>query len=257
MIAANPQWTELQHTTCFVNPTALRAPVPETVTVNDDGTVTLFGDIYRPAQPLRGGTVLTVSRGPRGNLAVCPASEVDRAEQARAKDAAEAAAERAQAFDQKRQENRDANQRLNIPATWLPEANPYMTTEWNGPHGRPGKRGAVYHIRLTESLHEGRLHREPGDTLCANRSKWGDLFDITERNPQAFEDHQVTCRACLTVAARWAGAHPSGPDKMQAAALRTPNTTSPQHTPEPSSLAQSSADHPLQASSTRRSGPTR
>lgn len=198
-----PRWTGLRETRQFINPVALRAALPDTVTVNDDGTVTLFGDTYTPVESIPAGTVLRVSRGARGNLSACPADEVARAEAERAAEAAAEAERRRFAVERERRENRVANERLNIPVAWLPEANPYMTTEWNGPGGRMGKRGAVFHVRLIEDLHDGRLRRSKGETLCSGRSKWGDLFAIEDRDPTAFEAHQVTCRACLATAARW------------------------------------------------------
>lgn len=194
-------WSRLAAPRGFINPASLRAPIPDGLTVADDGTVVLFGEHYRPEADIAPGTPVVVARDSRGNLTVAPKSDVERsvAEQ----EAVRAA--RAVAAEAEREANRAVNRALNVPVTWTPDSNPFMSSHWGGAHSPASKRGAVVHIRLAEDLHEGRLHRSKGDYLCGRRSKWGDLHPVDEPAQVGASAQRVTCRSCLRVSDRWSG----------------------------------------------------
>ena len=195
-------WVQLVCQSRFVNPAAVRGHLPETIPVSADGTVVLFGDAYRPAIPLTPGTAVGVRRDPRGFLLVRPVDELRR--EAEVLQAAADAAREQQRLEQARldRENQDFNERLNVPARWLPDANPYLVTDW---YGKPRRTAPAYHVRLVDDLDEGRLRRRAGEYLCAaaNRTTWADLFAITDRNGD--RSIRVSCRACLAITRRWTG----------------------------------------------------
>lgn len=193
-------WVKLVRGSRFVNPTAVRGHLPETILVSADGSVVLFGDAYRPATPLTPGTAVGVRRDLGGYLLARPVDGLQREAQI---PQAAADAARVQQLEQARKdrENQEFNDRLNVPARWLPDANPYLATDW---YGKPRRTVPVYHVRLIDDLDAGRLRRRAGEYLCAaaNRTKWADLFAITDRN---IDDRsiRVSCCACLAVTKRW------------------------------------------------------
>lgn len=53
----------------------------------------------------------------------------------------------------------------------------------------------AHHITVTEELHDGRLHRQPGDALCKPRAKfWG--LDPHEGENRRREGQPFDCLAC-------------------------------------------------------------
>ena len=211
MTNAERRWANLRHEGRYVNPAALVAPLPNTVRVKSDGTIALFGDIYTAEATFPPGTDLHIARDARGNMTACSTEDARQIAAKRADDAADDAKRRRHEQAETRRANRDANEQLGIPTQWIPDANPYVSTDWHGTD-RPRRREPTYHVRLLDDLHDGRLHRRKGDTLCKANTRWGDLIDRDYRDRYQFEAHRATCRACLKVAARWSDNLSTGGD---------------------------------------------
>ena len=194
-------WVKLVRGSRFVNPAAVRGHLPETILVSADGSVVLFGDVYRPTTPLNPGTAVGLRRDLGGYLLARPVDELQREAEIPQAAAHSASGQQLVEGDRKDRENQEFNERLNVPARWLPDANPYLATEW---YGKPRRTAPEYHVRLIDDLDAGRLRRRAGEYLCAaaNRTKWADLFAITDRNSDD-RSIRVSCRACLAITKRW------------------------------------------------------
>lgn len=180
----------------FIDPAGLRAPLPETVLVAEDGTITVGGNRYTTIPQHPSGTVLLLRRDRRGNLLIALQADLDRhTDQQRDRirdETAQAAAVRQAAVE--------FNANLHVPVGWVPASNPRVSGHWYGDGA--GRADGVTHIRLMAPLTQGRLHRERGWFLCKASGKWGELHPIEDVEQDM--GRRVTCKSCLRLAARWA-----------------------------------------------------
>ena len=178
-------------------------------TVNPDGTVNLAGETLRfetPSEAPPPGTPVQVWLG---RWFYC-ATQADLDEAERAQKAAMEEKERQdrERRNRRRQEAEAFNAQIRLPVKWDTGIKDVLSglTETSWGDGR--NRRTVEHILLLEPLRVGRLKRQANDFLCSssaprNGKRWsGQVIDRAHDGDGNEYAPQVTCKACLQIAAR-------------------------------------------------------
>lgn len=181
-------------------PIAGKRPTPENLLEAAQGLA------LQPAT-LADGTMVEVWCDRNGYYVCALAEDFDRKQ---ADEKAQAEAEQ-QARDEKQRQRQAAaiafNKALPIPAEWAPGHKDVLSGLSEHSDGSGLNARSVVHVLLKAPLVDGRFKRNKGDLLCTsaagtNGKQWSNQ---TEAPPYA----QVSCKACLKQAQRWAKAGPA------------------------------------------------
>ena len=120
---------------------------------------------------------------------------------------AERAAKQVRQLNQRRAEAQAFNAKIAVPVVWETAFKAVLSGLREKSWGDGRRATTVIHIMLCEELYAGRLHRNVSDFLCSavDRGKrWvaPEACWQTDGQGERYQP-QVTCRACLAVAARW------------------------------------------------------
>ncbi len=102
------------------------------------------------------------------------------------------------------------NARLKLPARWDTGYKDVISGLSATSMGDGRNRASVEHILLLEPLTHGRLRRDAGDFLCSSTSAqngkaWsGTSISRSQDGDGVSYAPQITCKACLKIAERWA-----------------------------------------------------
>ena len=207
------KYLELNMTSRFIDPLFLNQMRSnrETTSVQEDGTISLFGEklvFADETAALEPGTEVLVCLGTR-TLSCAPIAAIEvHNTRARAAELAEKEKERVQ-----RNAHRDKsiafNASLPIHVEWCPGIKDVLSGLSEKSDGTGMMKSTVEHVFLLGDLNVGRLKRSEGDFLCGNsKSKWGarysDPRSLAVDGDGSTYAPKVTCKACLAIIERMA-----------------------------------------------------
>ena len=211
---------QLSLTSQFIDPAWLRSRFKDRVRIEDNG-LTLGGQRLlikglriKPAnlleamqgaqlkqESLPDGTVVEAWCDANGFYVCALAEEYDREQAERAARQAAKDLEYANRLKAREEQALAFNATLAVPVKWSPGIKDVLSGLSENSWGDGMNKRTVHHVLLEEPIREGKFKRNAGDFLCTapsgtNGRNWA-------AQPATGAGCQVTCKACLKLAARW------------------------------------------------------